>query len=1025
MVNVENIIKKILIEQSEKLTVKKLGFTPLWNKNIKSYTHPAFYDYPTVPDNKIYIKNSDGTFSIKSSDVTSTKKTTTDSPEVLKIKNNEKLNKMFDLHLKSSSDKIDFINWVKKDTNRVRILKGSFQTGKTPTTSELKIAWYKYYSPYLSEKNKIWDEQNKFLNNLIIDGQTLDEVLSGLNELSSSSTEQKIAGYRGGGVYYILEYLTDKVIEWLNQFDIKISQIEKKQDYDFETYLGMVQRNKQFRAIGGNYGEPIGDLMKTLDFNIDEEKMQIISWVKKLMKECLSTGGTDLQNQSFESATNHLGKMNPFEVIDTSFDTYVKARKIHEQYKSKMGWTSESSVIIKSLMEQNTPKKTTAVDTSYLIGQFLLESLEVLIIHKLGELKEKYKENKIIQGNKIKKWVEDNSNFTQNRRPLASLYPYQQATSPSIKKEIENFFKSSSYYGKYQQNNRSSDVLKNIGNIFYFIVTYNYHNTEIILQNPIRIVNNYQTVDQSQSCYKAQKMDTKVSPSVTIKRYYYNMKDVCKNFGGMWLSGINAQKFCCCVDLPSSTIRIPNIHPYKKDLEIYQRAKPGSRNIEGTTTFITKKTEPNETMSVNLTQSCEISDDTRTAGEKINEVVNGCKNDYHCWLDVASVVSLIIPGYGLIISMCIDFINGFTYVGEGLTGKISREEAGLGASFSFFGGFMGGGVGQVKGYLRYTTKIRAFADDFAMEAYKLSTNANLFTHTDEFNNLFYTMARKHQLTKSEIKTGASILEDIRNLNPMQIRIYNETLNGIKERIGIDGFRKMGADKGFNKVLTDNSGDVILSVNKWMRTQAGKEALQEMGLFVALSDYMPQKMAQMQLTGSQTGKYPWGKQMSIKKMVEATNRDFKSTQDEFGSDGSTEDNNLLKKAWLEGWRPNQNMKIVELDDEDFDRQMNKKIKQIEKIEKDSKYQLDYEFNDPKDAILKLIKPKFIYDKKFGKFATTHRKNQLLFTAIENYKEKNKTNNLIDNIFIKDEEKTQGEKSSEIEIIKNFPVIKDKL
>jgi hypothetical protein len=1025
MVNIENIIKKILIEQSEKLTIKKLGFTPLWNKNIKNYTHPAYYDYPSVPNNKIYIKNSDGTFSTKSSDVTSTKKTTTDSPEVLKVKNNEKLNKMFDLHLKSSSDKIDFVNWVKSDNNRVKILKGSFQKGKTPSTTEIKNAWYKYYSDYLEEKNKIWNQQNKFLENLVIDGQTLDEVLSGLNELSVSSTSQKIAGYRGGGIYYILEYLTNVVIKWLTEFDMKISQIEKKQDYDFETYLGMAQRNMRYRNnIGtGDFGKDEGNLFKSL--NIDEQKMQIVSWIKKLMKECLSSGGSNIQNQAFEASTGQYSKINSFDEIDSSFDLYVKARKIHEQYKSKMGWTSQSSVIIKYedlISGKETPKKTTAIDTSFLIGSSLLEYLEILIISRLSQLKEKFKKEKLLQGQKIKKWVEDNS--TKSKTTFGTLNPYVTMKSPDIRQETINFFKSSSFYSGSQQDN-TNDAVKIIGDIFQIIILYNYHNNDIILQNPIRIVSNTKTVDQSQSCYKTQKMDTKVSPSVTIKRYYYYMKDVCKNFGGMWLSGINAQKFCCCVDLPSSTNRIPNIHPYKKDLEIYQKIEPNAKNINKTTTFITKKTDPNETMSVNLTQSCEIADDTRTASEKINEVVKGCKNDYHCWLDIASVASLIIPGYGLIISMCIDFINGFTYVGEGLTGKISREEASLGAGFSFFGAFMGGGVRQTKGYLKYTTKIRGFANDFAMESYTLSKKANLFTYTDEFDNLFFQMVRKHKLSKSEINTAAQILGDIRKLNPMQIRIYNETLNGIKDRIGIAGFREMGANKGFNKILTDNSGDVILSLDKWMKTQAGKEALQEMGMFIALSDYMPQKMAQIQLTGSQTGKYPWGKEMSIKKMVESTGRDFKSTQTEFGSDGSKEDNNILKKAWLEGWRPNQNMKIVELDDEDFNKQMKEKVNQIEKIKKDAKYQVKFDFNDPKYDIAKLIKPKFIYDKKFGKFATTYRKNKLLYTAIENYKDENRMFKLPDGIFIGDEKNKQGEKNSEIEILKNYPVIKDKL
>ena len=188
---------------------------------------------------------------------------------------------------------------------------------------------------------------------------------------------------------------------------------------------------------------------------------------------------------------------------------------------------------------------------------------------------------------------------------------------------------------------------------------------------------------------------------------------------------------------------------------------------------------------------------------------------------------------------------------------------------------------------------------------------------------------------------------------------------LRSKIGASNLKKIGGEKKFIELLGQEKGDVIKALNKYMKTSAGKEFLQELGLFVLMSYKMPDIMKSLMTTAAETGTRPIiGGKTALSTMVQVSNYDLKQAQDEFGSDRTAYDNELMRKAWLDGWRPNFN--ILSVDMKDFEAQY---LKQK---------------NNPKIKIT----PKFIQNKDFGKYATADLKKRLVNSAMEEIKQKYK-------------------------------------
>jgi len=118
----ENQYKRIFLNESDppKYTVKQIGYTPVWNKHLLLYTHPAYYDYLDVPKGLCWKKNSDGTWSYVYSDVqiallaSQGKKTTAsvEDKDIAKKRIDAENEKFFKQNIKSKKDSDAFRLWV-------------------------------------------------------------------------------------------------------------------------------------------------------------------------------------------------------------------------------------------------------------------------------------------------------------------------------------------------------------------------------------------------------------------------------------------------------------------------------------------------------------------------------------------------------------------------------------------------------------------------------------------------------------------------------------------------------------------------------------------------------------------------------------------------------------------------------------------------------------------------------------------------------------------------------------------------
>ena len=618
-----------------------------------------------------------------------------------------------------------------------------------------------------------------------------------------------------------------------------------------------------------------------------------------------------------------------YDLFNNSFDTYLSCKVFRQTISKEMGWTKPAAIMLnmENLESLSKLSRTTCVDTSYIIAVEILNTIQDIfrekILRRLDELS-KSKEQK-------------------------------EKTGKSLLNVLSKaFFLDVGVYEGQQ--------LKKYWDLCDLIEGLNAQNLQITLQEPSRYKNpenpNPDEVSNLGACEKYG--EYKKGEGGNFVGYYYRMKDVCKNYGGLWLDGPTSTKRCCCADIPNEKTFV-KIKPYGGDETIYAGRA---------TTTIYRKYAPEAT--INLTKSCEKTRDIRTFGEKVNDTIQSCKTDYHCWLDLASVASLVIPGYGLIISFVIDSINAVSYLAEaGLAdNKEDRNNALLGAGFSFLGAAMGGGYGLTKNLIKgYPKAVVTFGQDFTKVTYEVygkgANRALSAAEKEEIEMAWDMLAKKHGLNKSERKLATNYLNQVKSLETQFLEKYKNSLVELRSKIGASNLKKIGGEKKFIELLGQEKGDVIKALNKYMKTSAGKEFLQELGLFVLMSYKMPDIMKSLMTTAAETGTRPIiGGKTALSTMVQVSNYDLKQAQDEFGSDRTAYDNELMRKAWLDGWRPNFN--ILSVDMKDFEAQY---LKQK---------------NNPKIKIT----PKFIQNKDFGKYATADLKKRLVNSAMEEIKQKYK-------------------------------------
>lgn len=288
-------------------------------------------------------------------------------------------------------------------------------------------------------------------------------------------------------------------------------------------------------------------------------------------------------------------------------------------------------------------------------------------------------------------------------------------------------------------------------------------------------------------------------------------------------------------------------------------------------------------------------------------IIMDCVSDYHCWLDIASIAALAIPGWGLIISAGLDAANSGAYFIEAMNSDNPAEANMLYAAgtMTAMGAIPGVGkaVRVAKGGNKVTQKVmKELTTDYA----KLIKN---------------TAGKPSVKQLDDILSKSIANKSLKESDKLVIQNFYKALGqGSKETksflMGFDKFKRLhkvefekflkNPPKEFTNILKLSKGNVVEALWKWRKGLSKSDAILQAKWFIALYAVLPpsiQVYQEREEHKKKSGAY------GPKDMV---NTEYSGAWDLikqiFMSDGSRTDNLLFTKAWNAGWRPN--IKIVD-------------------------------------------------------------------------------------------------------------------
>jgi hypothetical protein len=308
--------------------------------------------------------------------------------------------------------------------------------------------------------------------------------------------------------------------------------------------------------------------------------------------------------------------------------------------------------------------------------------------------------------------------------------------------------------------------------------------------------------------------------------------------------------------------------------------------------------------------------------EGLGNWVSRCVDDYHCLLDVASIVVLVVPGIGPLLSMGLDIANGVAYGVEGYMSndKITKYGGYTAGLLTIVGGVFTG-YGLAKSLIKIgkaSPKVMKFTDDVLLEISKKYGKKGIKKADDvikkEIDDIFREKMLEHGLTESEVKYAISLIDDIKKLstNYKVIKTYVDGLLTLEKKFDKVKFKQVFSKKKYQELLKDSKGNVLIALEKYLKVPEGRDVLIQLGMFGALETVLPEIIGNYVRDQSLSGN--WGP----RKMVESLGYNWIITKEIFGAvmkknpDGSKnnhytskkseEDNKLLMKAIIANWRP---------------------------------------------------------------------------------------------------------------------------
>ncbi len=307
--------------------------------------------------------------------------------------------------------------------------------------------------------------------------------------------------------------------------------------------------------------------------------------------------------------------------------------------------------------------------------------------------------------------------------------------------------------------------------------------------------------------------------------------------------------------------------------------------------------------------------------EGVVDYLGKCTEDYHCVLDLLSIAALAIPVYGVAISFGLDAINATAYGVEAFNAETGAERtAAIFAGILTLGGGMAGGGMKSMNNIRKASanpkiyKYMGEVVDKTKKEFGAVKNLKSIKDKNKLTKIYADAANKFKMTDSEILMAHDLIKTFNKIEPDLLKTYTKYLekaeNTVRKKHSFS-LQEIFKNKDWQDALKANNGDVLVTLNKYLKRPLYKEFLIQIGAFVGVQEILqlPEVQEWVGLIYRE-GKYKL--HPSIKNRVEVEGYDWNQTKQIFGSilntdpnftmEKSRDDNILLTKAWKSGWRP---------------------------------------------------------------------------------------------------------------------------
>lgn len=294
------------------------------------------------------------------------------------------------------------------------------------------------------------------------------------------------------------------------------------------------------------------------------------------------------------------------------------------------------------------------------------------------------------------------------------------------------------------------------------------------------------------------------------------------------------------------------------------------------------------------------------AGEIVADKVYTYRHEI---IDVLSIAVLVIPVAGLFISAGIDLAHAGFYYSEGEKGMaalmvgVAFIPGGIGAVKLLAGKSLTKSVNKVTQWILKEQKLgRVVTKEGFMKKIKQEVGEKTFAENKKIIDNYFT-------TIFKAADNPIIKKSFENV----VKIAEKT----------SGYWKsfMSNGKVVQKFMKSNGDNIQKAYLSYLKSTATKEFLVAAGLYGIIMTYGTElaTFAIDEVPGVKEGLDKWkiwrlendAEAGNISSIVKLEGFDWNQTKEIFGSDGTGEDNILLKKAWKAGWRPFDKKKMVEI------------------------------------------------------------------------------------------------------------------